>query len=394
MAETATDSLELAKSSTEVVQAVVAVKNAMSVITSLEKLASAAGAVGAIIGVAAAIVKLALGNVESEEMRYMKEQFQIVKNQLDVISEQIQQVLQAIEQSTVNNQYFPIEENLKNQFRKYMEILNAKSEFRENEKREFLTHFDASKGDQNLHTLFDGVMSNSAIFGKSILETAMGYDQRNRRLMEGLCCRLKELFCIGLIALLGHAAITGNDAEALKKEWDGKLAEVESKMKSMMDRCINEFAEQAEIDVEKMIKDKGGRDNKACVGYIKDGLVKKYDWVKWSVRVYNDISGFDNHCVIGYNYFHFFRLNGVNAVVSYAIDPKPIDEGRIRQLMEGKDGWSDARAVAEHVHNNLPSGHVVHTVRRYKGLWGSWNFPSDCHFWENYSGVTLCVHSI
>ncbi|XP_020378415.2 protein rapunzel-like [Rhincodon typus] len=393
MAGTAVDSLELAKASTEVATAMIAVKNAISVVESLEKLASAAGATGAIFGVAAAIVKLALGNVESEELRYMKEQFQIVRNKLDIISDQVQQVLRAIEQSTVNNQYFPIEVNLKNQFRKYMDILNATAEFRENEKQEFLTHFNATKGDQNLHTLFDAVMGYSAVFGKPILETAMEYDQRNRRLIEGLCSHLKELFCIGLIALVGHSAITGTDVEALKTEWNEKMAKVDSKMKSMIDRCINEFANQVEIDVKKMLNERGGRNNCECASYILGGLLKKYDWINWSVRVYNPVHTFKNHWVNGYNRFDLFRHNGVNAVVSFAIDPKPIDKSYIRKLMEGKDGWSDAREVAEHVYNNLPSGHVVHVVRRYKGLWYHGNFPADCHFWENYSGVTLCVHS-
>ncbi|XP_067852705.1 protein rapunzel-like [Heptranchias perlo] len=369
-------------------------KIAMKVFQNRERFSVVAGVLKPIFQVAGIILKLALGKRESEEMKYMKEQFQMVRNQLDVISDQIKQVLWEIEKSTINNQYFPIEENLKNQFRKYMDILNAAPEYRENEKREFLTHFDVTKGDQNLHSLFDAVMGYSAIFGKPILETAMGYDQRNRRLMEGLCARLKELLCIGLIALVGHATITGTDVEALKREWNEKMAKVESKMKSMIDQCIEEFAEQAEIDVEGLIKNKGERDNKGSATYIIEALADKYDWVKWSVRVYDPVSGFENHCVIGPNRFHFFRLNGVNVVVSYAIDPKiPLDEGHIRQLMEGKDDWKDARAVAKHVANNLPSGHVVHTVRRYKDLWNHKNFPNNCHFWETYSGVTLCVHS-
>ncbi|XP_067909720.1 protein rapunzel-like [Heterodontus francisci] len=369
-------------------------KIAMKVFQNRERFATVSGVLKPIFQVAGIILKLALGERESEELTYMKEQFQAVRNQLDIISDQIKQVLWEIEKSTINNQYFPIEENLKNQFRKYMDIIKAAPEFRENEKREFLTHFDVTKGDQNLHTLFDGVMGYSAIFGKPILETAMGYDQRNRRIMEGLCCRVKELFCIGLIALVGHAAITGTDVEALKKEWNEKMNKVETKMKSMIDRCINEFAEQAEIDVEDLIKNKGERDNKGCATYIIEALTGKYDWVKWSVRVYDPVSGFDNHCVIGPNRFHFFRLSDVNAVVSYAIDPKiPLDDAHIRQLMEGKDDWKDAREVAEHVYNNLPSGHVVHTVRRYKDLWNHKNFPNNCHYWETYSGVTLCVHS-
>ncbi|XP_059827272.1 protein rapunzel-like [Hypanus sabinus] len=178
----------------------------------------------------------------------MKEQFQIVRNQLDIISRQISEVLREIERSTINSQYFPIEENLKNQFRKYMGILNAAPAFRHKEKEEFLKHFDETKGDQNLHTLYDGVMSNTAIFAKPILETAMNCDRRNRCLMESLCARLKYMFCIGLIALLGHAGITGNDVTALVLEWNQKQAEIEAKMKSMIDWCINEFVEQAKID--------------------------------------------------------------------------------------------------------------------------------------------------
>ena len=134
------------QATTDIIGAMVEMKNAMSVIQSLGKLASAAGAVGAIFGVAAAIVQLALGDDESDEMKYMKEQFQVVRDKLDVVSDQIREVLRAIEQNTVNNQYFPIEENLKNQFRKYMDILNTKPEFRQNEKQEFLTHFDVTKG--------------------------------------------------------------------------------------------------------------------------------------------------------------------------------------------------------------------------------------------------------
>ncbi|XP_032896385.1 protein rapunzel-like [Amblyraja radiata] len=389
MAETA----ELLSASAQLTENMAKATVAMGLLQDVAKFAATAGVLSGIFQVGGAILKLVLGMQDSEELKYMKKQFQIVSNKLDVISDQIGQVLREIQSSTIDNQYFTIEENLKNQFRKYMDILSSAPEFRDKERDEFLAHFDATKGDQNLHTLFDAVMGFSAVFGRPILETAMSYDQRNRRLMEVMCCRLKELFCIGLIALLGHAAVTGNDVEALKKEWNQKLADVEAKMKSMVDQCVSEFPQQAEIDVERMVKDKGGRDNNGCATFILEGLVKKYDWVRWSVRVYDPISGFENHCVGGPNSFYFFRLNNVNVVVSYAIDPRPIDEAQIRQIMQGKDGWWDAREVFEFISTNVPGNYMVHAVRRYKGLWNHDNFPDNCHFWENYSGVTLCVHS-
>ena len=222
----------------------------------------------------------------------------------------------------------------------------------------------------------------------------MKYDQRNLRLMEELCTRLKELFCIGLIALMGHAAVTGNDVEALKTEWNRKMDAIDWKMKTMLDQCYFEFVDQAKVDVEKWIKDKGEKNNKECATYIKDKLVKKFDWVCWSVRVYDPIIGFDNHCYIGHNCFHFFRVSGVNVVVSYTTFPFQINKWCIRELMKKKNDYYDAKEVAEHVSNNLPLGHVVHTVRRHKKLSDSSNFPPSCYFWENYNGVTLCVHSI
>ncbi|XP_078397324.1 protein rapunzel-like [Cetorhinus maximus] len=383
-----------AEQALELTQAVAGVAQAMEVFKNLEKFASAAGVFGPIIGLAGVVLKLIMGNVDSPELAYMKKQFSEVRNKLDVISDEIREVLRAVEQSTINQQYFTVEENLKNQFRKYIEITKAQPEYREKEKAEFLSHFADTKGDQNLHTLYDGIMGKSAIFSEPILETTMKYDQRSRRLMESMCARLKELLCIGLIALIGQTAITGNDEAAIKNEWVKKMNDIEGKMKSMIDKCINEFEDQAKIDVEKMIKSEDTHDHKKLVGTLLDALKKKYDWICWSVRVYDDVVGFDNHCVTGPNYFHFFRLHDVNCVISYAKYKTPLDREKIQNSMEGWEQRNHAKEVAEHVKEKLGGLFVVHTVRRYKGLWYISNFPSDCHFWENYSGVTLCVHSI
>lgn len=378
--------LELVKATVEAAQA------ATALLDSAAKLSSVLGALGPFVGVAAAILKLAIGNVDSPEMAFMKEQFAAIGKKLDVISDKITEVVQEIENSTMKNQYFVVEEIIKNQFRKYMDILNSKPDFREKERTEFLKHFDASMGDQSLHTLHDGVMGSTGIFAISVLDTAMSYGQRDRRMMEEFCARLKELFCIGLIALMGHAEITGNDVKALEAEWNKKMANLERKMKSMVDHTITEFAKQAKMDVDKLLNGKEGKDNNHFSSFVLKKLENKYDWVSWSVRVYNDVGGFDNHCVSGPNYFHFFRRSDCNIVVSYSRDPQSIDVSHIKQLMDGKNSWDDARDVVTHVAKHLSGPYVVHTVRRLKGLWGAWNFPEGTHFWENYSGVTLCVH--
>ncbi|XP_072110548.1 protein rapunzel-like [Mobula birostris] len=201
MSQKAEASLELTKSAVEAVQGV------MAFIESAEKLASACGVFRPLISLAAAIVKLALGKVDSPELTYMKEQFQIVRNKLDVISDQIKDVLWAVQEN----------------MRKHKEPVSE-------------VHGHHLRGAT-----------------QPILDTVMKCDQRNRRLMEQFCVRLKSLFCTGMIPWLAHAAITGNDAKALEKQWDEKLSKVDEKIKSMIDRCINEFAEQAKIDTERFV---------------------------------------------------------------------------------------------------------------------------------------------
>ncbi|XP_072911361.1 protein rapunzel-like [Hemitrygon akajei] len=387
------DALEMAKATAEVAAAAALVVQTMDVLQSAEKWAAGLGVLGPVIGVASLIVKLALGNQDSPEMAFMKEEFQAVRQHLDMITEQVSEVLREIERSTVNNQYFPIEENIKSQFRKYIDILDAKEEYREKEKEEFLKHFDSTKGDQNLYTLYDGVMGASAIFGKSILDTAMNFDQRNRRLMESLCARLNDLFCIGLIAVLGHAGITGNDAKTLEDEWNEKLEKMKNRMQEMVDRCINEFAEQAEIEIKNLVKKRGKKYHVDCTTYLLDHLKKKYNWVWWAVRVYDPLAGSDAHYVLGRNHFTIFGVSNMNVVISYSTNPKPIDSTHIVNLMKGKDGWNDAKAVAEHIFKNLGSEHLVHTVKRFSALWEINTLGPRYYFFKTYGGVTLCVHT-
>ena len=106
-----------------------------------EVVASIAGDLFPVFAIAAPLVKLALDNVESKEAEFMKQQFQKVRESLEVISEDIQRINEEIKKSGADAAYFSVEENISNQFRKYMDILNAKPKFREVKKKLFLEHF-------------------------------------------------------------------------------------------------------------------------------------------------------------------------------------------------------------------------------------------------------------
>ncbi|XP_017564208.1 protein rapunzel-like isoform X2 [Pygocentrus nattereri] len=363
-----------------------------------EVVASIAGDLFPVFSIAAPIVKLALDNVESKEAEYMKEQFQRVRERLEVVSEEIQRINEEVKKSGADAAYFSVEENLTNLFRKYMDILNAKPKFREAKKKQFMEHFSKTGGDKNLHTLYSAVTGDN-FSGESVLEITLNYEQKSRRAVEDFCARLKQLFCIGLIALMGHAALKGSeDEEQLLKEWAEKMKVVQEKMIIVIEDCINSFPSQAEIDIKRLVRDNRDKTNQQLADMILEALKKKYDWIGWSVRVFNSPTGLftskkDYHCPTGKSRFQVPTSDEkLNVFVSYSASPEPLDKTQIQQWVEAQKKPS-VTEVAEILFEKVPVC-VVHTVKTScKEMAYAWSFKDELHFFEQYKNFYLFVHS-
>ncbi|XP_061117563.1 protein rapunzel-like [Conger conger] len=362
-----------------------------------EVVASIAGDLFPVFAIAAPIVKLALDNVESKEAAFMKEQFQKVRDRLEAVSEEVKRINQEIQKSVSDATYFSVEENLTNQFRKYMDILNAKPKFREVKKKLFLEHFAKTGGDKNLDTLYKAVTGDN-FCGESVLDITQNYEEKSRRPMEDFCARMKKLFCVGLIALMGHAALKeGGDEEDLLKEWGEKMKAVQGKMHAVIEDCINSFPEQAKIDAHRVVRDQGSQTQQQLADAIVETLKKKYDWVQWSVRVFSSPSGLfrsrgDFQCFKGRSRF---QVQGseekLNVMVSYSASPEPLDKARIQRLIQGMKKLNVV-AVAEMLSDQIPVC-VVNTVKASKDLAYSWSFSDELHYWDRHKNLYVCVHS-
>lgn len=367
-----------------------------------EVVASIAGDLFPVFSIAAPIVKLALDNVESKEAEFMKEQFQKVRERLEVVSEEIQRINEEVKKSGADAAYFSVEENLTNLFRKYMDILNAKPKFREAKKKQFLEHFSKTGGEKNLHTLYSAVTGDN-FSGESVLEITLNYEQKSRRAVEDFCARLKQLFCIGLIAFMGHAALKGGeDEEGLLKQWAEKMKVVQEKMNAVIEDCINSFPSQAEIDIKRLVRDSRDKTNQQLADMILEALKKKYDWVCWSIRVFNQPKGFlqglfpgkkDFHCITGKSRFQVPTAEEkLNVFVSYTASPEPLDKAQIQQQVEAMKNPS-VLEVAEVLFEKVPVC-VVHTVKTScKEVAYAWSFTDELHFFEQYKNFYLFVHS-
>ncbi|XP_010862079.1 protein rapunzel isoform X2 [Esox lucius] len=362
-----------------------------------EVVASIAGDLFPVFAIAAPIVKLALDNVESKEAVFMKEQFQKVRERLEEISEEMQRINEEIKKSGADAAYFSVEENISNQFRKYMDILNAKPKFREVKKKLFLEHFVKSGGDKNLHTLYSAVTGDN-FSGESVLEITLNYEEKSRRAMEDFCARLKKLFCIGLIALMGYTALKEcDDEEKLLQEWGEKMKEVQLKMNAVIEDCITSFPKQAEQDSRKLVRENSDLNNKQLADALLEKLKTKYDWVGWSVRVFSSPSGLfankkDFQCSTGKSRFQVQATDDkMNIMVSYSASPEPLNKAQIEELIQGQKKISIV-GTAELLFEQLPGSCAVHTVKNCKDLVCSWSFADELHYWEEHKNIYVCVH--
>lgn len=209
----------------------------VKVLKCVDAISSAAAVVNPIFGVAGSLIRVVLHHIDDEDIRTLKREFNSVNRGLDQLSRMNRDTLVQIKKETVDGQYACVEENLKHQFRKFMEMVDAQPEHRERKKDDFEQSYSNDLGDQNLHTLYDGVVGKRKLFSRPILEVYLKHSQGDRQTMEHLCTRLTYLFCIGLIALMGYAAIIGDDEEGLSQEWAEKMEHVQEKMQEVLHRC-------------------------------------------------------------------------------------------------------------------------------------------------------------
>ncbi|KAG7216523.1 hypothetical protein INR49_002010 [Caranx melampygus] len=276
-----------------------------------------------------------LSNPESKEARYLTQQFELVNQQLEGIQDEIDKIALELQRTSMNKQNFDREAQMLSQYEKFQDFVNAKPKFKEKKMEKFLSHYENTDGDLNLDALYNAVTGENTS-GDPMLETVVTTEQRSRRAVEDFCARLKKLFVVGIIAVMGHAALKeGAVGEEMVKKWQGRMEDVEKRMKAAVDDCTEHFAEQAKVDMEHLLQENPGTVDRDFTKSLLDSLVKKYDWVNWSIRAFGDrerifffnwLAGKKYHGSGGANWFDILTKNKIKVVVSFCVNPKPINK--------------------------------------------------------------------
>jgi len=344
-----------------------------------------------------------LNNPEGKEARYMTEQFALVSQKLEGIQDEVDQINRELQRSTMNKQNFDREAQMLSQYEKFQDFINAKPKFKEKKKEKFLSHYENTDGDLNLDALYNAVTGNN-IAGDPMLDTVVSIEARSRRAVEDFCARLKKLFVVGLIAIMGHAALKEGtvDTEMVKK-WQNRMEDVETRMKVAVDDCTNNFAEQAKIDMEHELQDKTGSLDTDFIKPILESLVKKYDWISWSLRVFREkeriqffnwLAGKKFHGRGGgENSFEVMVQNKFKVVVSFCVEPVAINRDHILEQIEGQKLKGNMMDVAENLSRNVPNC-LVHAVSHYKVVVETNNFKPECYYYAKHKKAYICIHPI
>ncbi|XP_054878876.1 uncharacterized protein LOC129353548 [Poeciliopsis prolifica] len=341
-----------------------------------------------------------LSNPDSKEARYLTQQFEKVNSKLEGIQDEIDKLALELQKTSMNKQNFDREAQIISQYEKFQDFVNAKPKFREKKKEKFLNHYENTDSDLNLDALYNAVKGETTS-GDPMLDTVLATEQRSRRAVEDFCARLKKLFVVGIIAVMGHAALKeGIVGEEMVKKWQDRMEDVEKRMKAAVDDCTENFATQAKTDMEHQLQDNPGTVDPEFAKSLLESLVKKYDWVSWSIRAFGDrerifffnwLAGKKYHGSGGANWFDILTKNKIKVVVSFCVDPQPINKSQIQEQIEQQKLKGNMMAVALSLNKTFPNC-LVHAVSHYKAVVETNNFREDCYYYGKHKRAYLCIH--
>ncbi|KAA8577486.1 hypothetical protein FQN60_008548 [Etheostoma spectabile] len=217
---------------------------------------------------------------------------------LEGIQDEIDQIARELQTTSMNKQNFDREAQMLSQYKKFQDFVNTKPKFKEKKTEKFISHYENTDADLNLDALYNAVTGENTS-GDPMLETVLATEQRSRRAVEDFCVRLKKLFVVGIIAVMGHSALK-----------EGVVGE------------------------EMVRKTFGNRE--------------RIFFFKWLARKKCHGSG-------GANWFDILTKSKVKVVLSFCVDPKPIKKSQIQEKIESQKMKGGMMAVALALNKSFPT---------------------------------------
>ncbi|XP_071376149.1 uncharacterized protein [Centroberyx affinis] len=344
-----------------------------------------------------------LKNPEGKEAGHLTDQLDLVKQKLNEIQDQHAKIGLERQRSLMNMQNFDYQHEILHQYDSFQDFVTATNpQDKKKKMEEFFSYYEDNKRNVHLDSLYNAVTGkNSEV---PILETVVITEQRNRMAVVKFCVWLMKLFVKGIVVVVYYAIQKDREeGEKELKKWQERMEDVKNRVTAAVVECTEKFAVQAELEMECELQKKPGSVDLDFTKSLLDSLVKKYDWVNWSIRVFNDrertfffnwlVRETYHGCAGGTNCFDVLTNNNIKVVFSFCIKPKPFNKSQIQEEIEKQKLKGNMKHVAQSFRSSFPNC-LVHAVSHYKEVVETNNFPEDCYYYGKHNGAYLCIHPL
>lgn len=181
----------------------------------------------------------------------------------------------------------------------------------------FIDEYKSHFGD-SVDKLYNGIVENNQRLSDNIVRAIMENTKCYKRKVEVFTLGLTQLVIQGIKVKLSYFALRKWKMRCYiaQQEWKVKLQKMRDFFQTVSNECQNNYHTLMTNDVKGLIKKNNGASNKVMMKKIYKFVMSKYNWRVWSVVVYSDIVGYDNHAISVCGGGTWLHKNGKNIVVS------------------------------------------------------------------------------
>lgn len=346
---------------------------------SLQKIATG---IGPYLGALGPFAMLIMSFVPSSDP--FKEMMAKIDNRFDKVEQQLEDIYRELEWNIIKTTYVPIELDILAMTAEHKHFYNAQKVGFDSAKSNFIDFYKNNFGStcSDFYNLIMGIN-----FQKPVETRVMEYVEYDRRKTQKFLMIVMSLLLQAVKLEISYRAIDKQNVNHHEKYWKGKIEQVRKQFEEADRTCRDIYHKQLGRDINNVAIASNGHSNNYFVEELFKKVNSKYYWRDWLVVAYNDIRGYDKHCVSVSGGYIKFRTQGRNILVaSVDINASVMNLQKAENVMESVDvltyrrGWwmnpsSSERRTAKEVYDDIYRKYArsVGVIKCYEGLWFYYN---------------------
>ncbi|CAC5389998.1 unnamed protein product [Mytilus coruscus] len=309
----------------------------------------------------------------------LKKMMADIDNRFDETKKQLKKIEGELKWHIIKTTYIPIELKIRSMTTVHKNLYNAKQVGFDSAKSHFIQLYLINFGTtcSDLYNLIMGIS-----FDKSVATNFMEYVEYDRRKTQKFLMVVMGLFLQAVKLEISYHAISEQNVNYHEEYWKEKIQIVKTRFEEADRTCRDIYHKQLGRDIDHVAIDTYGESNGQFAEKLFKKIASKYYWRDWLVVAYNELRGYDKHCVSTSGGYTKFRTQGRNILVaSVDSNVSVMDLQGAENDMESvavstyRRGWwmnhsSFKRRTAEEVYDDIDRNDArsIGVIKCYEGL--------------------------